>query len=149
MQAVAALPPGTILGNEKYRILGARGQGGFGITYAGWDFALERNVAIKECFPQDICVRDAGTLQIAPRTPALQDAYLAAMADLQKEARLLAGLNHPNIVQVHDVFAANGSLFCVMHWLEGDTLRDRIESYAKGCGVTADEIADFRARMLQ
>ena len=33
--------------------------------------------------------------------------------------------------------------------LPGDTLRDRIESYAKGCGVTADEIADFRARMLQ
>ena len=128
MQAVAALPPGTILGNEKYRILGARGQGGFGITYAGWDFALERNVAIKECFPQDICVRDAGTLQIAPRTPALQEAYLAAMADLQKEARLLAGLNPPNIVQVHDVFAANGSLFCVMHWLEGDTLRDRLDA---------------------
>ncbi len=150
MQAVAALPPGTILGNEKYRILGARGQGGFGITYAGWDFALERNVAIKECFPQDICVRDAGTLQIAPRTPALQEAYLAAMADLQKEARLLAGLNHPNIVQVHDVFAANGSLFCVMHWLEGDTLRDRLDAAeAAGAPLSPEQAEDWLRQMLE
>ena len=149
MQAVAALPPGTILGNEKYRILGARGQGGFGITYAGWDFALERNVAIKECFPQDICVRDAGTLQIAPRTPALQEAYLAAMADLQREARLLAGLNHPNIVQVHDVFAANGSLFCVMHWLEGDTLRDRLDAAeAEDAPIPQEQVEEWLRQLL-
>ena len=148
MQAVATLPPGTILGNEKYRILAARGQGGFGITYAGWDISLERNVAVKECFPQDICVRDAGTLQIAPRTPALQDAYLAAMADLQREARLLAGLNHPNIVQVHDVFAANGSLFCVMHWLEGDTLRDRLDAAEAADAPIPPEQAEEWLRQL-
>ena len=148
MQAVTALPPGTILGNEKYKILGARGQGGFGITYAGWDFSLERNVAIKECFPQEICVRDGGTLQIAPRTPALQDAYLAAMADLQREARLLAGLNHPNIVQVHDVFAANGSLFCVMHWLEGDTLRDRLDAAEAADAPIPQEQAEEWLRQL-
>ena len=128
MQPVSALPPGTILGNEKYKILGVCGQGGFGITYAGWDFSLERNVAVKECFPQEICVRDSATAQIRPRAPEQEDAYLMAMADLQKEARLLAQLNHPNIVQVHDVFASGGSLFCVMHWLEGDTLRTRLDA---------------------
>ena len=129
MQLVTALPPGTFLGeNKKYKILGVCGQGGFGITYTGWDVSLERNVAIKECFPQEICVRDGDTAAIAPRTPALQDAYLLAMEDLHKEARLLAKLNHPNIVQVYDVFATNGGLFCVMHWLEGDTLRDRLDA---------------------
>ena len=148
MQAVTALPPGTILGNEKYKILGARGQGGFGITYAGWDFSLERNVAIKECFPQEICVRDGENLEITPRTPALQDAYLAAMADLQKEARLLAGLNHPNIVQVHDVFAANGSLFCVMHWLGGDTLRDRLDTAEAAGAPIPHELAEAWLRQL-
>ncbi|MCQ2371553.1 MAG: protein kinase [Akkermansia sp.] len=149
MQEVAALPPGTILGNEKYKILVARGQGGFGITYAGWDFSLERNVAIKECFPQDICVRDAETAAIAPRTPALQEAYLAAMADLQKEARLLAGLNHPNIVQVHDVFAANGSLFCVMHWLEGDTLRDRLDAAeAEDALIPPEQVEEWLRQLL-
>ena len=149
MQAVAALPPGTFLGeNKKYKILGVCGQGGFGITYAGWDFALERNVAVKECFPQEICVRDGDTAAIAPRTPALQDAYLAAMADLQKEARLLAKLNHPNIVQVYDVFAANGSLFCVMHWLEGDTLRDRLDAAEAADAPIPQEQAEEWLRLL-
>ena len=149
MQAVAALPPGTILGNDKYKILGACGQGGFGITYAGWDISLKRNVAIKECFPQDICVRDGDTAQIVPRTPALQEAYLAAMADLHREARLLAGLNHPNIVQVHDVLAANGSLFCVMHWLQGDTLRDRLDAAeAADAPVPPEQAEDWLRQLL-
>lgn len=149
MQAVAALPPGTILGNDKYKILGACGQGGFGITYAGWDVSLKRNVAIKECFPQDICVRDGDTAQIVPRTPALQEAYLAAMADLHREARLLAGLNHLNIVQVYDVLAANGSLFCVMHWLQGDTLRDRLDdAEAADAPVPPEQAEDWLRQLL-
>ena len=149
MELVAALPPGTFLGEkQKYRILGVCGQGGFGITYAGWDISLERNVAIKECFPQEICERDGDTAAIMPRTPALQDAYLMAMADLQKEARLLAKLNHPNIVQVYDVFAANGSLFCVMHWLEGDTLRDRLDAAEAADAPTAAEQAEAWLRLL-
>lgn len=149
MQLVAALPPGTFLGEkQKYRILGVCGQGGFGITYAGWDISLERNVAIKECFPQEICERDGDTAAILPRTPALQDAYLMAMADLQKEARLLAKLNHPNIVQVYDVFAANGSLFCVMHWLEGDTLRDRLDAAEAADAPVPSEQAEAWLRQL-
>ncbi len=148
MQPVSALPPGTILGEEKYKILAACGQGGFGITYTGWDFSLERNVAIKECFPQEICVRDPESMQMRPRTPELQDAYMMAMADLQKEARLLARLNHPNIVQVHDVFAANGSLFCVMHWLEGDTLRTVLDAAEAGDAPLPPERGEAWLRQL-
>ena len=149
MQLVTALPPGTVLGEPaKYKILGVCGQGGFGITYTGWDISLERNVAIKECFPQEICVRDGDTEQITPRMPALRDAYLMAMADLQREARLLAGLNHPNIVQVHDVFAANGSLFCVMHWLGGDTLRDRLDTAEAAGAPIPHEQAEAWLRQL-
>lgn len=128
MAGISTLPPGTILGDRQYRILAVRGQGSFGITYTGWDFSLERTVAIKECFPAEICTRDAETGQIHARSPELEDAYLMAMADLHKEARTLAQLNHRNIVQVHAVFAANGSLFCVMHYAEGDTLRDKLDA---------------------
>ncbi|MDO4953900.1 MAG: protein kinase [Akkermansia sp.] len=150
MQLVTALPPGTVLGEPaKYKILGVCGQGGFGITYTGWDISLERNVAIKECFPQEICVRDGDTEQITPRMPALRDAYLLAMADLQKEARLLAKLNHPNIVQVYDVFAANGSLFCVMHWLEGDMLRDRLDAAeAADAPIPAEQAEEWLRKLL-
>lgn len=128
MAGISTLPPGTILGDRQYKILAVRGQGSFGITYTGWDFSLERTVAIKECFPAEICTRDAETGQIHARSPELEDAYLMAMADLHKEARTLAQLNHRNIVQVHAVFAANGSLFCVMHYAEGDTLRDKLDA---------------------
>ena len=150
MQLVTALPPGTVLGEPaKYKILGVCGQGGFGITYTGWDISLERNVAIKECFPQEICVRDGDTEQITPRMPALRDAYLMAMADLQKEARLLAKLNHPNIVQVYDVFTSNDGLFCVMHWLEGDTLRDRLDAAeAADAPIPAEQAEEWLRKLL-
>ena len=149
MQLVSALPPGAVLGNDRYKILAARGQGGFGITYVGWDKSLERNVAIKECFPQEICVRDVGSGHILPARPELEDAYIMAMADLQKEARLLAKLNHPNIVQVHDVFAAHGSLFCVMHWLEGDTLRARLDTAAAAdAPLPAGQVEDWLRQLL-
>ena len=81
---VVSLPPGTIIGN--YKILKAQGQGGFGITYIAWDRVLERNVAMKECFPATICRRtEAGGL--APLRPELEDMYAAAMADMRREAR--------------------------------------------------------------
>ena len=50
------LPKQTLL-QDNYKITGYLGQGGFGITYKGIDIFLERPVAIKEFFPQDIAAR--------------------------------------------------------------------------------------------
>ncbi|MBR5521997.1 MAG: serine/threonine protein kinase [Akkermansia sp.] len=121
---VVSLPPGTIIGN--YKILKAQGQGGFGITYIAWDRVLERNVAMKECFPATIFRRtEAGGL--APLRPELEDMYAAAMADMRREAMMLAKLSHPGIVPVYDVFEARGSLFYVMPWLGGGSLAEVME----------------------
>ena len=53
----AAIPPGRVL-DERYYLGGVLGQGGFGITYKGYDQDLDRVVAIKEYYPKEIVERD-------------------------------------------------------------------------------------------
>ena len=53
-----ALEEGTLLQNGRYQLGAVIGMGGFGITYAAWDFTLSCPVAVKEYFPQNICQRD-------------------------------------------------------------------------------------------
>ena len=121
------LPPGTRIGN--YKILKALGRGGFGVTYIAWDTQLERNVVLKECFPAAICRRDDdGTIRPLRTVP--EELYMQAMADLQREARILAKLNHERVVRVYEVFESHGGLYYVMPWLEGGSLREKIDEAA-------------------
>lgn len=134
MTAIQALPPGTHIGH--FKLLKALGQGGFGITYVAWDSQLERTVVLKECFPVELCRRrEDGSL--TPRRESLEPLYRAAMDDMRREARTLAGLHHERIVPVYDVFESQGSLFFVMPWLEGGSLLDRMEEAAVA-GETMD-----------
>lgn len=134
MAAIQALPPGTHIGH--FKLLKALGQGGFGITYVAWDSQLERTVVLKECFPVELCRRqEDGSL--VPRRESLEPLYRAAMDDMRREARTLAGLHHERIVPVYDVFESQGSLFFVMPWLEGGSLLDRMDEAAVS-GETMD-----------
>lgn len=118
MAMIQALPPGTHIGH--FKLLKALGQGGFGITYVAWDSQLERTVVLKECFPVELCCRqEDGSL--APRSESLEPLYRAAMDDMRREARTLAGLHHERIVPVYDVFESQGSLF-FRHALAGGRL---------------------------
>ena len=56
--AERALPVGTVLSDDQFTITGQLGAGGFGITYRAKDNVLGRTIVIKECFPEDFCVRD-------------------------------------------------------------------------------------------
>ena len=132
-----ALPPGTLLGN--YKLLKVLGQGGFGITYIAWDSQLRRNIVLKECFPLGLCSRDPDTSAIIPLPHASQQVYRAAMDTLRKEAQTLAFLNHERIVRVYDVFESHGSIFYVMPWLEGGSLRERMDEVANGNSTMTTE----------
>lgn len=122
--SVDALPPGAQLG--QYRLIEAASHGGFGILYRAWDEKLNRPVAVKECFPASICRRDPQTGVLRPHSEALQAQYDAAINDAFEEVQTLAKLHHARVVPVYDVFRSAGSLFYVMPWLEGGSLRDRI-----------------------
>lgn len=142
-----ALPPGTLLGN--YKLLKALGQGGFGITYIAWDNQLRRNIVLKECFPLGLCSRDSDTGEIIPLPHASMQVYRTAMDSLRREAQTLASLNHESIVRVYDVFESHGSIFYVMPWLEGGSLRERMDEAAKGAStMTTEQAAEWLLLLL-
>ncbi|MDP9360062.1 MAG: serine/threonine protein kinase, partial [Acidobacteriota bacterium] len=91
-----------------YRIVRELGHGGMGAVYLGEDAALGRKVAIKVV--ADAIARDA-----------------AVRARFLREARLLATVEHPNVVRVYSFGASEERAYLVMEYIEGETLADRIQ----------------------
>jgi len=101
-KSTEALQSGMRLGS--YTILGRLGTGGMGEVYQAYDSKLGRKVAIK-------------VLSIAlAENPTL-------LSRFQREARLLASLNHPGICTIHDIGQQDGHPFIAMEYLEGQTLK--------------------------
>src|SRR3989449_4630394 len=92
----------------RYSIERELGRGGMGIVLLARDVALDRPVAIKLLPPH-----------LASR-PDERERFL-------QEARTAAGLSHPNIVPIHLVEARGELVFFVMGFVDGETLRDRVE----------------------
>lgn len=132
------LPVGTVL-QEQYVVGRVLGQGGFGITYLGWDKQLQTTVAIKEFFPSGIVYRksaaDTGVRFYRGEDEAL---FIKHRDRFLKEARILAQLSSiPEIVQIYSFFAANNTGYIVMEYVEGITLKDHIRK--TGRPLTAEE----------
>ena len=124
-----ALPRNTILCG-KYLVGKVLGQGGFGITYAGWDLALEMKVAIKEYYPAGQVVRQSSMgskLQWSGTTQS-ESARKAGMESFLKEARKMARVDRvPQVVRVRDTFYENDTAYIVMDFVEGETLKAHLE----------------------
>lgn len=101
-----SLPP---LGAEigPYRLDGVLGRGGMGVVYRATDTRLERSVAVK-------------MLAI--------DGHPNLVERFQREAKAVASLTHPNIVELFDVGVYEGMPYAVMEHLRGETLMRRMES---------------------
>src|ERR1700674_3249826 len=100
-----AILPGKRLG--PYEILSAIGAGGMGEVYRARDTRLQRDVALKVL-------------------PEIFAADASRMARFEREARLLASLNHPHIAAVYGVEESDSCRALVMELVEGPTLADRI-----------------------
>jgi len=94
-----------------YEILSPIGAGGMGEVYRARDSRLGRDVAIK--VPPEHLASDA-----------------AALARFEREARAIAALSHPNILEIHDVGSDAGVTFVVTELLKGETLRQRLSGGA-------------------
>lgn len=126
------LPAGTVL-DSVYVIEGEIGSGGFGITYQGRDKALGHMVAVKEYFPVEIGDRD-GVLSVHPATQALGRVFTWGREGFVREAQMLAGFRHPNIVRVLRYFEANNTAYMVLEYEDGPSLSRWLARRERGEG---------------
>src|SRR6476659_5340165 len=101
-----------------YEIVSPLGVGGMGEVYRATDTNLKRQVAIKVL-------------------PSAVAGDVDRLARFQREAEVLAALNHPNIAHIHGLEKADGTIALAMELVEGPTLADRI---AQGPIALADTL---------
>ena len=94
-------PTGTLL-NNRYRLDQEIGRGGMGVVFQGWDTLLQRKVAVKVLGQESLGRGGANRLL--------------------DEARVIARLDHPNIVTLFDAGEVDGNPFLVMQLVEGGNL---------------------------
>ncbi|HVR76027.1 MAG TPA: serine/threonine-protein kinase, partial [Planctomycetota bacterium] len=112
-----------------FRILREVGQGGMGIVYEAWQVSLNRRVALK----------------VLPREK-LGDPQ--ALARFHREAKLVASLEHANIVRIHVTGIEDGVPYFAMEYVEGETLRQmqkRLQSTGRGISTQAMTDRGIRA----
>lgn len=134
------LKQGTPLQGGKYIIKRVLGQGGFGITYLAEQVSLGRDVAVKEFFMKDNCVRDTKSCNVLVPTTGSAAQVKQYRRKFQKEARMLAGFIHPNIVSVIDVFEENGTVYYSMPYYAGGSLKEMVTSTGK---LTEDKAMEY------
>lgn len=127
---IMELQPGTNLCDGKYTIEAKIGEGGFGITYKAIQNGLNRVVCIKEYFPAGKCTRATkkNTVFVQGTSEQVFEKYRQAFV---REAKMLATLHHPNIVEVLDVFDENNTSYMVMSFVKGKSLQQIVETRGK------------------
>jgi tetratricopeptide (TPR) repeat protein len=105
-----------------FRIVKTLGQGGMGVVYEAVDLGLQRTVALKKLRAE---------IADSPRE----------RARFLKEARTVAGLKHPNIVEIHSIHEGEEGLFLVFEKVDGETLHERL---GRGALPPAEAVACLR-----
>ena len=120
-----SLPRGFQVHN--YRIDEPIGEGGFAITYRATDVRVERQVALKELFLNDRCIR-ADDLSILSLPTGVADTFQWALWFFSEEARITSGLRHQGIVTMLEFFKTNGTAYIAYELLKGSDLRSWMQS---------------------
>ena len=124
-----AMKPGTIL-HEQYLIGTVLGQGGFGITYVGYDIFLELKVCIKEYYPMGQVSRSSEISNTVNwnRTQITQEQWENSCRNFIKEAQRVERIfTLPGIVRIRNTFFENDSAYIVMDYIDGITLKDKLK----------------------
>jgi tetratricopeptide (TPR) repeat protein len=121
--AGAQLPDDFPTLGGRYQAVRELGRGGMGRVFAAHDLKLDRDVAIKILPPGEHDERD--------------------LLRFEQEGRAAAALNHPNVLDIHDVGTHQGTPYIVSELLQGETLRQRLEKRPLPTAV----VLDFAAQL--
>jgi serine/threonine-protein kinase len=131
------LKQGHCLHNDKYRLLNALGEGGFSLTYRGaWKTEVQGNlgkvptyipVCIKEYFFKDHCFRNPQTCFVETNSETGKEIFDKNKEKIIKEAQILSEIHHPNVVKVLEVFKQNNTVYIVMEFISGHSLKHEVE----------------------
>ena len=115
---------------SHYKILEKLGEGGMGVVYKAEDTDLQRNVALKFLAPQSLGSEEE-------------------VARFVHEARSAAALDHPNICTVYEIGRAEDQTFIAMAFIEGQSLKDKIEAGPMRLGEAVDLAIQIAAGLSQ
>jgi serine/threonine protein kinase/dienelactone hydrolase len=118
LRPMQELLPGTTLA-DKYNIIEILGKGGMGVVYKAEDTKLRRNVALKFLPPELVQDKEA------------KERFVL-------EAQAAAALSHPNICTIHEIDEEEGKSFIAMEYVEGQSLKERIEQGPLGINEVLD-----------
>ena len=114
---------------EQYEFVRQIGEGGMGKVYEAYDKVLKRKVAIKRVRPELV------------RSAYVREQFLA-------EARMVALLRHPCIVEIYTVIESESSLYLVFEYVDGQTLETRLDIDGRILFSEAKKIFDYVCRGL-
>lgn len=128
---LTVLPMGTKL-NDKIVVGSVMGKGGFGITYLGYDLRMDKVIAIKEYCPNGISYRVHTGNELAVTDPKSAEIFEQGAQKFYTEAEMVSQFNgNPNIMGVYDYFRANNTVYLIMEYLSGITLKNYIKRHGK------------------
>lgn len=120
------LSVGTLL-HDTFRIDRYLSSGGFGNTYVATNLNFNEVVAIKEFFMKGVNQRNGDNVTVSVSNNDNLHAFESQKKKFKKEAQRLHTLHNPHIVHVHDLFEENGTIYYVMDYIDGMSLREKMK----------------------
>jgi formylglycine-generating enzyme required for sulfatase activity len=138
------LPVGTLLQGGKYRIERHLASGGFGKTYVVTNTYFDETCAMKEFFMKDLNLRAQNevTISMLDKRPFFE----AHLHKFIKEAYRLRKLHNEHLVSVLDLFEENGTAYYLMDFIEGESLKARLNR--QGHPMTEAEVMPILRQAL-
>ncbi|MEQ8172739.1 MAG: serine/threonine-protein kinase [Candidatus Eremiobacterota bacterium] len=119
---------------KRYEILALTGGGGMGTVYKARDVKLEKIWAVKECVPFRISQKKSDIEDIKNR--------------FEREAKILARLDHPGLPVISDYFTENNRYYLVMTYIEGENLLDILKKDGNP-GISEEKVTVWTKEILK